>query len=295
MNRGVVVWFRTVASARHRLFGLMALGAIALALLAYVIAGPEGDQAIVRAPVPEPAAAKAPKLPKLVVTFRDRPPDMLVYSKGRFSGPLRYVLEEAAGRIGHSVEWREATLAESEKGSVVGSVDVIPYIHQKTAEREEKFRFSVSLGSVQTFNNFMQHVGDQRKITTLADFAGMSVGHRAASAYFAEFATAKHFKRIPVEDMRSLVRVFADRSVDTIIVNNKQETERALAGKVRVDKIKYADLVVKIEAALYVLYSRAPERQKVFDRLDQAIVKMRKEGFIEDIYRSFDADPPESR
>ena len=104
MNNGLVVWFRTGAGARLWLLGSLAAGSIALALLVYFIAMPEGDQAMVRAPDAEIAAAQPPKLPKLAVTFRDAPPDMLVYSKGRFSGPLRYVLEEAPGRIGYSVE-----------------------------------------------------------------------------------------------------------------------------------------------------------------------------------------------
>lgn len=236
------------------------------------------------------------ELPKLVATYRDVPPDMLTYSLGRHSGPLRYVLEEAVGKIGYAIEWQPAPFADSLDMAGNGSIDIVPYARFKTAEREKTLRFSVSLGRVPTAISFLQHADDPRVIRTLEDLKGLSVGYRPGTYYFEEFASDPRFKRVGYTDDKKLVKGFIDRKVDVIIVSVKQATERALAAAgYSAKNYKYAELVFASEADLYLIYTRAAQRQELFDRLDQALLQMKEEGVIADIYKSFEAEPPKAK
>ena len=76
------------------------------------------------------------KRPQFLATYRDGPPDMVMYSEGRHSGPLRYVTEEAARRIGYRIEWKHKSFSKSVPGLVDGTVDIIPYVFYKMPEMQ---------------------------------------------------------------------------------------------------------------------------------------------------------------
>lgn len=280
-------WIRT----RYWLLGLALAVLITAAVAAIVFLKPGGGGPGIRVLIPDAAPSHAPVLPKLVVTFRDRAPDIVVYSKGRHSGPLRYVLEEAAGRIGYAIEWKPATFSKSLAGLVDGSVDVVPYVFARTAERERDTRYSVSLGLRKRPVYLAVQKARPLKIESLEDLAGHTVGYLQSGYYFAELHTTSSFTPVPYADDRSLVKAFVDGAIEIMAVSNKETTERVLAS-VGYNDFKYADLVFDKESDMYFLYSRSPRRQEVFDRLDQALLQMKKEGLITDIYHSFDADPP---
>lgn len=234
-----------------------------------------------------------PEIPRLVATYRDVPPDMLTYSPGRHSGPLRYVIEEAAGRIGYGIEWRPAPFGESLDKAKSGDVDIVPFVRFKTEDREKVFRFSESMGKVKAVTFFLQHADDPQPIRALEDLRGRTVGYRPGSFYYEEFMPDTRFKKAGFPDDGKLIKGFIDRKVNVVVVNIPQATERALAAAgYGASNYKYAELVIERETEMYMLYTRAAGRQEVFDRLDQALVKMREEGLIEDIYKSFEADPP---
>ena len=234
--------------------------------------------------------AWADSRPALVVSYRDNPPDMISYCADRHSGPLRYVIEEAAGRVGYQVKWQRQSLADSLRDLRAGSVAIVPYLFTKTAERSAIGRFSASLGGKSRLVSFMIRKSDSRSITKFADLAGFTIGYRKDSYYFREFHESKALKTVAYAQDVDLGRAFLDGSVDMVVINNRLAAERAFLG-LGFNEFKYADLSYPHDAQLYLLYSREPRQQELFDRLDQAIVQMKQEGLMADIYRSFDTMP----
>lgn len=284
-------WVRKLGA--RRLLGIAAAIVVAVLLVAGVLRR-EGPQSVDLTPPGNESAPQA-KRPQLIVTYRDTPPEMLGYSPGRHSGPLRYVIEEAAERIGYGITWKSASFADSVDQVVAGTIDIAPNARFKTAEREKTMRFSVSLGRVPSVINFLVRKDNAAVIDTIDDLKGHAVGYRRNVSYFTAFGDATHFKKVAYGDDKSMVKGFADRVVDVLVVNNKRGIERALAaGGVNVNSFRYVNFEVSEEADVYLLYSKVPARQAVYDRLDQALLQMKQQGVITDIYNSFDADPPDA-
>lgn len=232
-------------------------------------------------------------LPKLIATYRDGYPDMVVYSEGRHSGPLRYVTEEAAKRIGYVIEWKRASYKNSLAGLEDGSVDILPYIFYKTPERELESWFSSSLGLRPRPVYFLAHKSSDaaKNLKTFEDLSRYTVGFRGKSYYFAEFHAADHFTKIPFDQLTDLVHGFIHNKVEVMALTDKWETERELTA-LGYDNYAYSDLKFEKVSDVYYFYSRKPDRTNVLKRFDQALVQMKSEGKIDEIYRSFDVDPP---
>lgn len=238
--------------------------------------------------------APLPARPRLVVAFLDSPPEMVVYSKGRHSGILQYILEEAARRIDCELEWREMPFGNSLAGLKDGSVDIVTNVRFRTPERELFARFSVNLGNIPSSIYFLQGSSDLRDIKSLADLSGLRVGYRDGVNYFNEFQTLPKVERLPFVDNDSMARSFAVREVDVLLVNNKISTERSLKSVgVNASRYRYATLEMNQEImGTYMMYSRKPDLHTVFDRLDGELQKMLKDGVIASIYKSFGAVAP---
>lgn len=228
--------------------------------------------------------------PVLVASYRDNPPDMVSYCADRHSGPLRYVIEEAAERVGYQIKWKRLSLAESLRELKAGSVDIVPYLFTKTADRAAIGRFSEGLGGKSRLVLFMIRKDDARSIKQFDDLAKFTIGYRKDSYYFSEFHESKTLKRVPYEKELEMGRDFIDGTLDMVVVNNKLGAERAFLG-LGFNEFKYAELSYRRDAQLYLLYSYDKDKQGLFDRLDQALAQMKQEGLMADIYRSFDTMP----
>lgn len=235
-------------------------------------------------------AAGADTRPVLVASFRDNPPDMVSYCGGKHSGPLRYVLEEAAARIGYRIEWRHLSLADSFREIKAGSIDILPYLHANTAERAAIGRFSVALGTKPMLISFMMRNNDSRSVKQFADLAAFFIGYRKDSFYFTEFHESEILKTVPYEQEARMGRDLTHGRLDMIAVNSRSAFERACLG-LGFNEFKYADLSYQRDAQLYVMYSHDKNKQDLFDRFDQVLLQMKQEGLIADIYRSFDMMP----
>jgi len=228
--------------------------------------------------------------PVLVVTYRDNPPDLVSYCAGRHSGPLRYVIEEAAARVGHRVEWRKLNLANSLRALKEGSVDIVPYLFTKTSERSAIGRFSETLGGKGRTVSFLMRKNDSRNVLQFADLEGFVIGYHKDSYYLPEFHESPRLKTVPYERDAEMVKDFIAGTIDMVAVNNKAGTARAFLA-LGFNEYKYAEFNYKRDAFLYLLYSLAPSKQTLFDRFDRALAQMRQEGVMTDIYRSFDTMP----
>lgn len=240
--------------------------------------------------LPARAAPPTDSRPVLVVSYRDNPPDMVAYCAERHSGPLRHVLEEAAARVGHRIEWQHLSLANSLRALKEGQVDIVPYLFTKTSERAAIGRFSETLGGKMRTVSFLVRKEDGRSISRFADLEAFTIGYRRDSYYFSEFHENRTLKTVAYEKDSDMVRDFVAGRTDMLVVNNKAATERAFLS-LGFNEFKYAGLDYRRDAHLYLLYSLDRSKQALFDRLDQALVQMRQEGLVADIYRSFDTMP----
>ena len=226
----------------------------------------------------------------LVVSYRDAPPDIVTYCSGNHSGPLRAAIEEAATRVGYRIKWVPLSQAESFRALKAGRVDIVPSLFVKTSERAAIGRFSEGMGGKKRTNSFLMNKNDRRNVSQLSDLATFTIGYRNQSYYFREFHESKTLKTIAYETDADMARAFVAGTIDAVIVNNKSTLERVFLQQ-GFNEFKYADYSNSFDAQLYLLYSRDAGKQALFDRFDQAIVQMKQEGFMTDIYRSFDAMP----
>jgi ABC-type amino acid transport substrate-binding protein len=233
-------------------------------------------------------------LPKLVATYRDGYPDMVTYSEGKHSGPLRYVTEEAAKRIGYVVEWKHGSFKTSMAGLADGSVDIVPYIFYKTPERELESWFSTSLGLRPRPVYFMVHRNSDahKNLKTFEDLARYKIGFRGKSYYFSEFHAADNLTKVAFDLLADLAQGFIHNKVDVMAITDKWEAEREMVA-LGYDNYEYAELKFEKVSDMYYFYSRLPAREAVLKRFDQAVVQLKKEGMIDEIYRSFDVEPPQ--
>ncbi len=233
------------------------------------------------------------KRPQFLATYRDGPPDMVMYSEGRHSGPLRYVTEEAARRIGYRIEWKHKSLSKSLPGLADGTVDIIPYVFYKAPEFEKDSRFSVSLGLQQRPSYFVinRRFGDHTTIKTMQDLAGHRVGYRENSSYFKEFHDAVDIVKVPFKNEDEMAQAFALGKVELMVLNNKQAMQRTIAS-VGFNDYEYTDLVFDMKSDMYYLFSKLESRAAVLTKLDAALQEMKDDGTIARIYKSFEVEPP---
>ncbi|WP_281560638.1 transporter substrate-binding domain-containing protein [Thalassomonas sp. RHCl1] len=237
--------------------------------------------------------AQAPdNRPKLIATFRDQPPNMFYYSKGRFSGPLRLVLEQAANEIGYRVDWRQQALSASLAGLADNSIDIVPHVRSRTREREKAYRYSANIREEQRSVYFALWEHNPKVIKGLSDLEGMAVGYPQGNYFNTDFQRASHFNKAAYSTVESMVLAFHRQEINVMLVSSKREVEQRLQA-IGARSVKYADFTLDDNPGLYFLYSKNPAQQAVYDRLDQALINMKKQGAIEDIFHSFALAAPE--
>lgn len=244
----------------------------------------------------EPLPPKSAR-PRLVVTFRDAPPEMLLYSPDQHGGPLRLVIEEAGKNIGYDIEWKPLSFAESVKELEAANgdvdIDIVPIAHFKTPEREKTTRFSVSLGQVPYQVNFIVPVGRRQPIRSPKDLKGLKVGYRGKAFFYDGFDLLTGFERVKFANETELVKAFSEQNLDVIVSNNMLAIEHAQSEVgVNCKNYKYAEMTESPAANLFLLYSRKASKQPIFDSFDKALAKMRDGKIIEKIYRSFNMAAP---
>jgi ABC-type amino acid transport substrate-binding protein len=224
--------------------------------------------------------------PKLIATFRDKPPSMFLYSPGRFAGPLRFVLEEAASEIGYVVDWQQEALSVSLAGLHNNTIDIVPHIRSRTQDRENLYRYSVSLMNQKRSIYFALRDNQANAINALGDLQGLTVGYPQGNHFTDEFQNASAFKKNSYRTIELMVLAFNRQEIDVMVVSSKRQIEQQLK-IIGASDVKYATFTLDNNPGLYFLYSKHPTQQAVYDRLDQALIEMKKQGLIEDIFHSF--------
>lgn len=236
-------------------------------------------------------SAMAEKQPVIVAHFRDRPPDMVTYCDNRFDGPLRAVVEEAAARIGARVEWRKASLGQSLSDLNTAKVDIVPFIFVKTAEREKTSRYSETVGRRSRPVIFLTRPGKEQDVKKLDDLVGKKVGVLKGVAYPDDFTQHPNIQKSEYPSEAALVKAFSREEVDIVPVLDKETIQRALL-TIGYTKFGYTAFVIDQQLDQYFLFPRAGKNKVLYDRLDEVLVQMRKDGVVVEIYESFGADAP---
>lgn len=228
--------------------------------------------------------------PKLIATYRDKPPSMYLYSENHFSGPLRFVLEEAASKIGYEVEWKQAALSASLAGLLDSSIDIVPHIRSKTAERQRLYRYSVSLMTKKRSIYLALHNEETKSITKLDDLKDLKVGYQKGNHFSNDFQQSKTFIKKPYLSVELMVMAFNRNEIDVMVVSSKRLMEQQLKS-IGASPVKYAEFTIDDTPGLHFLYSQNPQKQSVYDQLDNALLEMKAQGVINDIFRSFTFTP----
>lgn len=233
--------------------------------------------------------------PTLIASFRDAPPDIILYNEDRHAGPLRELTEEVVRRIGFSIKWVSLSFSKSLKEIADGNIDLIPYVFEKSPDRMAVSRFSISLGVRPRPTYFIVPKFKDHKVVIqkLEDLRGMKIGKRAGAHYFDELHTATHFTTLSRSDDLGVAREFNKGNVDVLLVNNKTASERMLVS-LGCSEYEYADLVINRYSDMYFMYSSLPKHTQTFDRFDQVLLEMKQSGELADVYKSFGADPPDT-
>ena len=128
------------------------------------------------------SACAAAKAEDIQGEFRARPPEMKV-ENGKFSGPIKDVIEQAVATAGLTISWSEVPFARSLKELQDGDRVLVPRFN-RTSDREA---YSIFLGPIAVQKRqilFAVHKGDEHRIKSYGDLAALSIGTKRGTAYF---------------------------------------------------------------------------------------------------------------
>ena len=262
-------------------------------LLAYFLLGETSDVPAKTVLVSPSAVAAQADPRKLVITYRDAQPDMVVYSDGWHGGPIRLVTEEAARRIGYSVVWKQASYSKSTAGLADGSVDIVPFIFFKTPERAAEYQFSSSIGMRPRPAYFVVKKDGKagKRLKVFSDLSNFTVGYREKSYYFEEFHKATNLRKVAFDKLTDLAEGLISDKVDVMVITDKLESERMFVA-IGYNDYTYAELKYEMASDTYYWYSKSKNLVDVMKRFDDALVSMKNDGTIGRIYESFDIESP---
>lgn len=225
----------------------------------------------------------------LLADFRHRPPEMILENNQR-KGPLKIILEEAAGAAGYKIVWRNAHFARSLTDLETGKIDIIPRMI-KNPERE---KFSLFLGPIGFQNKdilFLVRKGEENKINRYEDLAGLQIEIKRKTAYFPRFDKDSSLNKHENLDDLNMAKMFKRGRFDTMPVLDRSSLEAALT-KIGMTNFSYANYRFKNTIGNYYGFSKKSSTQDAFQPLQRSLLHMVSSGKIEKIYKQFNLSPP---
>lgn len=227
----------------------------------------------------------------LVADARMRPPEMLVDEKtATASGPMLEVLNEAAGKLGYTVQWRPVPFARSIEQLKNGNTDIVPRLIM-TEERKDFAEFLGPIGVQHAEIEFLVRSGKEQTIKSYGDLRTIPIGAKRKTVYFEQFDKDKSMRRVEATDDEQLAAMFKVQRFDVIIVLDKPAIERAFKEKNIID-YTWAAYKVPITLGVYYGMSKTSKHAAIADPLSKALQDMTKSGRVAKIYKSFSVAPP---
>jgi len=227
----------------------------------------------------------------LVADARMRPPEMVVDEKtGNSSGPLIEVLNEAASKLGYTVQWHPVPFARSLDQLKSGNTDIVPRLIM-TEERKDFAEFLGPIGVQHAEIDFIVRSGKEHTLKSYQDLQAVTVAVKRKTVYFEQFDKDKSIRRMEATDDEQLAAMFNAKRFDVIIVLDKPAIERAFKEKSITD-YAWADFKVPITMGVYFGMSKASKHAGIAAQLSNALREMVKSGRVAKIYKNSNVDAP---
>lgn len=226
-------------------------------------------------------------LPKVLrADFRHRPPEMVLDEKhNRMTGPVKDILEEAAAKVGYSIEWTARPFARSLYELQVGTVDIVPRTI-RTPEREAFIHFLGPISIQERDILFLVKTGEEARIKSYEDLYKVTVGVKRRTVYFERFDGDQALNKVESIDDENMARMFIMGRFDTMAVLDRAAIESVLT-KLEYERFSYADFRQQNRIEHYFGMSNKSPHLAIFDALNQALLEMVASGRIKQIYLSY--------
>ncbi|WP_108650389.1 substrate-binding periplasmic protein [Dongshaea marina] len=236
------------------------------------------------------ATTPAPAADSLNADIRHRPPEMILESKSKSSGPLKTIIEEAVSAIGFKIKWRAAPFPRSLHGLKYGSVDIVPRLI-RTREREEFVLYLGPIGCQTKDILFLVKKGQESLINRYEDLYLIKVGVKRATAYFQPFDSDSKIDKDQQKDDANMAGMFMRGRFKTMAVLDKTAIESALSAH-EFNDYSYANYRYRQVIGNYYGMSRLSAHAKQYEKLNTVIKQMATSGRVAEIYQSYQAAPP---
>ncbi|MBF0310795.1 MAG: ABC transporter substrate-binding protein [Magnetococcales bacterium] len=220
--------------------------------------------------------------PVLKADYRPRPPEMVVGEGEQVSGPLKDILEEAAGKHGFRVQWRVVPFPQSLHDLETGQVDLVPRV-VRTPQREDFVHFLGPIGYQDKDIQFLVPKGQEERLRTYEDLKTLVVGVKLKTAYFDPFDGDAAIHKETASDDHNLARMFIGGRFDTVALLDRQAMEGVLAGLGFKD---YAFAAYRFQQRIgnfYGLSAKSPHAA-LFPKLNATLAEMVASGRVAAIY-----------
>ena len=158
--------------------------------------------------------------------FRYRPPEMIIDGKNKL-GPLIDILELAAQKLGHNIQWRNEIFPMSIHALEEGNLDILPRT-LKTKRRDLFINYLEPVGYQDKTIYFLVKKGEENLINSCKDLKKLKIGVRRKTAYFKRFNLDSSLDKIETVDDGHMVMMFNRFRFDTMAVLDIDSVEYAL-------------------------------------------------------------------
>lgn len=227
----------------------------------------------------------------LYADYRHRPPEMVrVVKTNTFYGPLRDILEEAAGKIGYTISWRFAPFPRSLEDLKHGRIDIIPRTI-KAKEREPYVLYLGPIGYQQKDIHFLVTKGMESSINSYDDLYQFRIGVKRRTAYFPKFDKDGQIRKVVALDDKNMAEMIVKNRFSVMIILDTDAIESALA-KLDYSNYAYANYKYVQKIGNYYGMSKKSINTDKFKLLNSAIKEMVVEGRVTYFYEKYNIDAP---
>ncbi len=226
------------------------------------------------------------------VNVRNRPPDLNV-DNGKYSGPLKDILEKAAERAGHSVNWVEAPFKRAYEDAKSGRIDLVPRTFYRESRKTE-VHYLDPVGYQEKDIVFFVKKGKENVVKSYDDLKNVSIGVKRGSAFYEKFDGDTSLNKVEGTEDEALVKMFIGDRFDVMVsidpLGMKQEFEKLGFSDYSFTEYKHVKRTGVYYASSKKRYDT--DRKSVYDSINDQIQKMVSSGEVSKIYESHGATPP---
>ncbi len=218
----------------------------------------------------------------LQADFRHRPPEMTVETENyHLSGPLKDVMDQAAARLGHTIEWRVVPFIRSLHNLRNHKTDIVP----RVIHTQERTAFIDYIGPIamERHDIYFLTRSNGPQIAQYQDLKSLQIGVKRGTVYFEKFDQDTTLNKITVADDFNLARMLRAGRIDAAIV---LDMPAMLAELQTIDFNGYqqSEYVYPNEMGNYYGMPLNHPQARAFN---QTLAEMKQDGTIDAIYHRY--------